>query len=136
MSAKGRLPPVVVVEANDKQRFELSGDAAMIRARQGHSIAVEADWQRAVPPELIWHGTVKRFLPAIVSEGLRPMARHHVHLSADVEMAGRVGRRRGPPVILVVQAKRLADRGQPFWITGNGVWLTEAVPPDMLRQVT
>ena len=30
-----------VVETNDKQRFELTADAARIRARQGHSVAVD-----------------------------------------------------------------------------------------------
>ena len=37
-------------------------------------------------------------------EGLRPMARHDVHLSASVETAVRVGSRRGKPVVLVVDA--------------------------------
>jgi len=41
---------VEVVEQSDKQRFELSADAARIRARQGHSIAVEGDWRQADPP--------------------------------------------------------------------------------------
>jgi putative RNA 2'-phosphotransferase len=118
-----------VVETNDKRRFELSDDAGLIRARQGHSIEVEGDWKRADPPERLWHGTVDRFLAAIMAEGLKPMSRHHVHLSADRETAERVGRRRGEPVILTVDAKRLADGGQTFLITGNDVWLTDAVAP-------
>jgi putative RNA 2'-phosphotransferase len=124
---------VRVVETNDKGRFELAADAASIRARQGHSVEVQADWTLAVPPEHLWHGTVDRFMASIVAEGLRPMARHHVHLSADVETAERVGRRRGKPVILVIEAGRLARNGQLFWVTGNGVWLTHAVPRDGLK---
>lgn len=122
-----------VVEESDKQRFELSGDAARIRARQGHSVEVALDWPRTDPPELLWHGTVARFLPAILAEGLKPMRRHHVHLSGDLDTATRVGQRRGAPVILAVRAAVLADTGRDFFLTSNGVWLTEAVPPAFLE---
>ncbi len=122
-----------VVEESDKQRFELSGDAARIRARQGHSVDVALDWPRADPPELLWHGTVARFLPAILTEGLQPMRRHHVHLSGDLDTATRVGQRRGPPVILAVRAAALAATGCDFFLTSNGVWLTEKVPPAFLE---
>jgi len=122
-----------VVEESDKQRFELSGDAARIRARQGHSVEVALDWPRADPPELLWHGTVARFLPAILAEGLKPMRRHHVHLSGDLDTATRVGQRRGAPVILAVRAAALAETGRDFFLTSNGVWLTEAVPHAFLE---
>jgi putative RNA 2'-phosphotransferase len=125
---------LAVVETNDKRRFELSADGERIRARQGHSVSVEGDWIAATPPDVLWHGTVERFLDAILAEGLKPMARHHVHLSADLETARRVGGRRGKPVILEVAAGRLAAQGQVFFVTGNGVWLTEAVPPEALKR--
>jgi putative RNA 2'-phosphotransferase len=123
-----------VVETSDKQRFELSPDAGLIRARQGHSISVAGDWQEAAPPDALFHGTVERFLSAIMAEGLRRMARHHVHLSADVETARKVGARRGAPVILRIEAARLAATGQQFLITKNGVWLTAQVPPDFITR--
>lgn len=125
---------VRVVEDSDKQRFELSDDAARIRARQGHSVAVELDWPQVPPPAFLYHGTVERFLPAILTEGLRPMRRHHVHLSPDLETATRVGQRRGAPVILTVFASSLAETGQPFFLTGNQVWLTEQVPPAFIQR--
>jgi putative RNA 2'-phosphotransferase len=62
------------------------------------------------------------------------MARHHVHLSADVETARKVGARRGAPVILRIEAARLAATGQQFLITKNGVWLTAQVPPDFITR--
>jgi putative RNA 2'-phosphotransferase len=123
-----------IVETNDKRRFELSADASQIRARQGHSIDVTADWIAGSPPDLLWHGTVERLLAPIMTEGLRPMSRHHVHLSADPETAEHVGRRRGNPVILRVDAKGLKEAGQQFWVTGNGVWLTEAVASTALSR--
>jgi putative RNA 2'-phosphotransferase len=121
-----------VVEANDKQRFEFSPDACLIRARQGHSIPVQGDWPKSSPPELLYHGTVERFLPLIMSQGLKPMARHHVHLSSDAETAGKVGARRGPPVILTIHAARLASTGHVFFLTDNHVWLTAHVPPEFI----
>jgi len=126
---------VRVVEESDKQRFELSADAGRIRARQGHSVAVALDWPAVAPPARLYHGTVERFMPAILAEGLRPMRRHHVHLSPDIATAARVGARRGAPVILAVRAADLAASGQSFLLTGNGVWLADAVPPSHLMRV-
>lgn len=123
-----------IVEMNDKKRFELSADTSLIRARQGHSIDVMADWSPAPPPEVLWHGTVERFLASIMADGLKPMDRHHVHLSADRETAERVGSRRGKPLVLWIDTKELVATGQQFWITGNGVWLTDAVPAKALNR--
>jgi putative RNA 2'-phosphotransferase len=117
-----------VVATNDKQRFEFSPDLERIRARQGHSIEIELDLPPATPPARLFHGTVPRFLDAILAEGLKKMARHHVHLSPDLETATRVGSRRGKPVILVVDAARMAADGHVFMVSSNGVWLTEAAP--------
>jgi len=123
-----------VVETNDKQRFELNPAADRIRARQGHSVEVELDWPVTAPPPHLYHGTVDRFVAAIMAEGLKPMARHHVHLSPDIETATRVGRRRGKPVILAVDAEAMARDGFSFRLTGNGVWLTDAVPSKYLSR--
>ncbi len=121
-----------VVAGNDKKRFEFSADRTRIRARQGHSVPVDLGLAPAVPPEVLYHGTVGRFLPAITAEGLRPMNRHDVHLSPDQETAARVGARRGRPVVLSVAAGRMHRDGHGFRVTGNGVWLVPAVPPEYL----
>ena len=123
-----------VVADSDKQRFELSPDGTRVRARQGHSISLDLDWPIAAPPETLYHGTVERFLEAIFAEGLKPMARHHVHLSPDVETAARVGERRGAPVLLRIAAGEMARRGTVFRLSSNGVWLVEAVPPAFLSR--
>lgn len=123
---------VEVVELNDKQRFELSADADRIRARQGHSIEVDLALTPTVPPAVLFHGTVDRFMDAILAEGLKPGRRHHVHLSADEETARKVGQRRGKPVILKVAAAEVAAAGLTFYVTGNGVWLVDRVPPEHL----
>lgn len=124
---------LAVVEQSDKQRFELTPDLSRIRARQGHSVAVDLALAPTPPPPLLYHGTVERFLTAIVREGLKRMARHHVHLSPDVETATRVGARRGRAVVLEIEAAAMSAAGHLFFVTANGVWLTEAVPPNFLR---
>src|SRR5687767_7917986 len=60
------------VAESDKNRFEMSEDGRSIRARQGHSLAIDLDWPVADPPEFLFHGTVERFLEPIFAEGLKP----------------------------------------------------------------
>lgn len=123
-----------VVAENDKSRFELADDGQRIRARQGHSVTVEGSWEAAIPPPVLFHGTVEKFLPAIMREGLTKQKRHHVHLSADIETATRVGSRRGSAVILVVDAAAMVAAGITFALSSNGVWLVETAPPQFLRR--
>ncbi|MER6026362.1 RNA 2'-phosphotransferase [Streptomyces sp. NPDC001851] len=120
-----------VVATNDKRRFAIEG--SRIRASQGHSVEVDLDLPPAVPPPYLYHGTVARNLDAIRADGLRPMSRHDVHLSADRETAARVGARRGRPVVLAVDAGAMHRDGHLFRVSANGVWLTNAVPPRYLR---
>ncbi|WP_189254316.1 RNA 2'-phosphotransferase [Lentzea flava] len=119
-----------VVARNDKQRFTIDGDR--IRANQGHSVEVDLGLPTAIPPDTLFHGTVAQFLDAILRDGLRPMARHDVHLSPDRETARRVGARRGQPVILTVDAKAMSEAGHEFRLSANGVWLTAHVPAEYL----
>ncbi|MFI5658076.1 RNA 2'-phosphotransferase [Streptomyces sp. NPDC051684] len=120
-----------VVAENDKRRFAVDG--SRIRASQGHSVAVDLGLPTAEPPAYLYHGTVARFLDAIRHEGLKPMNRHDVHLSADRETATRVGARRGRPVVIPVDAGAMRRAGHTFRLSANGVWLTAAVPPRHLR---
>ncbi|WGP11362.1 RNA 2'-phosphotransferase [Streptomyces sp. SH5] len=119
-----------VVAVNDKRRFAVDGDR--IRASQGHTVAVDLDLPPAEPPAHLYHGTVARVMDAIRTEGLRPMTRHHVHLSPDRETATRVGARRGRPLVLTVNAGAMHRAGHVFRVSANGVWLADAVPPEFL----
>lgn len=123
-----------VVAASDKQRFAYDATGAWIRANQGHSVDVHLDLPPAPPPDVLFHGTVERFLPAIERDGLRPMRRHDVHLSPTRTIAEQVGARRGEPVILVVDAAAMVVAGHEFRVSANGVWLTAHVPPRFLRR--
>ncbi|MFF7812537.1 RNA 2'-phosphotransferase [Streptomyces sp. NPDC007945] len=120
-----------VVASNDKRRFAVEG--TRIRANQGHTVGVDLDLPAAEPPAYLYHGTVAAHLTAIRAEGLRPMARHDVHLSPDRETATRVGARRGRPVVLSVDAGAMHRAGHEFRVSANGVWLTAAVPTEYIR---
>jgi putative RNA 2'-phosphotransferase len=123
---------VECVETNDKQRFAFDETGELICANQGHSVPVDLHLEEKQPPESLYHGTVERFLPSIVAEGLHKGRRHHVHLSKDIETAHKVGARRGKPVILQVAAGRMYREGHRFFLSANGVWLTDAVPAGFL----
>src|SRR5512139_3308987 len=118
-----------VVAGNDKQRFAFDETGTRIRASQGHTVEVSLGLPVATPPDRLYHGTVERFAGAIRREGLRPMKRHDVHLSSDVETARKVGARRGRPVILKIDAAAMAAAGHEFRVSANGVWLVAYVPP-------
>jgi len=121
------------VDADSKGRYELVD--GRIRAAQGHSVAVELGLEPVPPPSVLYHGTVERFLPSILATGLRPGSRQFVHLSPDAATAERIGRRRGAPVVLVVDAAGAYAAGHEFRRASNGVWLTDAVPPGYLRRL-
>lgn len=122
-----------VVENNDKQRFSFSDDGEMIRANQGHSVAVELGYTAQRPPDTLHHGTVERFLESIRSSGLSKGQRHHVHLSESITTATKVGQRRGNPIILSIDAKAMFDDGYLFYRSANGVWLTDSVPSSFIQ---
>jgi putative RNA 2'-phosphotransferase len=121
-----------VVENNNKKRFSYNKDQTMIRASQGHSVTVELDYAPTLPPETLYHGTVPRFLEAIRKDGLLKMSRHQVHLSRDIDTAAGVGSRRGEAVILKVKAGEMHRDGFDFFVSENGVWLTDMVPPSYI----
>ena len=59
-----------------------------------------------------------------------PMNRQYVHLSADLETAREVGRRKSrQPVVLVVDAGAAHDDGVRFYHGNQTVWLADGIPP-------
>ena len=84
------------------------------------------------PPVFLYHGTVTTFIESIQAQGLISGARQYVHLSSDVETAAAVGSRRGKPIVLLIQAQKLAAQGQAFYQSQNGVWLTDQVPVEFI----
>jgi putative RNA 2'-phosphotransferase len=117
-----------IVATNEKKRFAFSDDGQRIRASQGHSVDVTLGYTPQTAPDRLFHGTATRHLDSIREHGLDKRERHHVHLSADSETAERVGQRHGRPAILIILAGEMQHCGHTFFLSENGVWLTEHVP--------
>ena len=121
-----------IVADNEKKRFALSDNGERIRASQGHSVKVDLGLPPALPPEILYHGIASRFLESILAGGLHSANRQHVHLSPDVATAMRVGQRHGSPVVLVIRSGEMAVAGHTFFVSANGVWLTDRVPQEFI----
>lgn len=117
-----------IVATNNKRRYAFNDDRTKIRAVQGHSRPVDVGLAPVSPPERLYHGTVERFLGSIRDKGLVKGTRLHVHLSADRDTAALVGKRRGQPVVLTIDSGAMVKRHHVFYLSENGVWLTEHVP--------
>lgn len=122
-----------VVASNDKKRFAFNGDKSRMRASQGHSIQVDLGYRECEPPEMLYHGTATKNKEAILQEGLKKGKRHHVHLSKDIETAMKVGQRHGKPIVFEVMAQEMCREGCVFFVSENGVWLTDSVPARFLK---
>lgn len=118
-----------IVETNNKKRYEYSEDKSKIRARQGHSVNVDVELKEVIPPDILYHGTAETTLSAIMKEGIIKGSRLHVHLSQTEETALNVGKRHGKPVVLRINAGQMNQDGIKFYLSNNGVWLTEYVSP-------
>jgi putative RNA 2'-phosphotransferase len=124
-----------VVDTNPKKRFAFNLTFDKIRANQGHSVDVELGYVSQQPPAVLYHGTSTNTMDAILKNGLQKMDRHHVHLSADVETAIKVGQRHGKPFIFAVRADEMFQKKYEFYQSDNGVWLTDHVPANFLVPV-
>lgn len=123
-----------MIERSEKKRHELAD--GKIRAFYGHSIPQKILKVEKTPPNVLYHGTARRFLDSINEKGLLPRSRQYVHLSQDIETAENVGKRHDDkPVVLVIDAKRAWDDGIKFYIGNEKVWLAEAIPSKYIRRM-
>jgi putative RNA 2'-phosphotransferase len=121
-----------VVATSDKQRFIIDVTGKRIRANQGHSISVDLELKNVTPPDTLYHGTSDRFLETILKDGLKPMSRQHVHLSATKETAVIVGKRHGKPIVLQIDCKSMNEAVIKFYLSENNVWLVDYVHPKFI----
>lgn len=123
----------LIVETSDKQRFAFNEDRSRIRASQGHSLDVDLGYCAQTPPPRLYHGTASRFVESIKASGLIKGKRHHVHLTTNQDTARTVGGRYGSPVILTIDAGAMHAEGTEFFVSDNGVWLTDHVPARFIK---
>ena len=122
-----------IVNSSDKQRFKFNNDFSKIRANQGHSINVDLKLELKSPPETLYHGTATKNIDSIKQHGLLKQKRHHVHLSSDTETAKKVGMRYGKPIVLKIEAGIMNSNGIEFYLSENGVWLTESIDAKYIK---
>jgi putative RNA 2'-phosphotransferase len=121
-----------LVDDSDRQRFEIRD--GNIRARYGHSIAVDIVWPVADDIAVLFHGTTEQAAAAILERGLQSRSRQMVHLSATKEEARRVGRRHGQPVVLHIDAEAARRRDVTFYRATDTVILASYVPAAVISR--
>ena len=122
-----------VVRTSDKQRFAISEDRLSIRANQGHSVDIDLGLGAVTPPDVLYHGTANEYVPSILEIGIVSQKRHHVHLSELYGTAVVVGGRHGTAEVLEIDTKRMNEDGYEFYVSVNGVWLTDKVPVKYIK---
>ena len=116
-----------MIEHSDKKRHEIAD--GKIRALYGHSVTEKILKEPKAPPEILYHGTAKCFIPAIKENGLSPQKRQYVHLSVDTQTALQVGKRRdNEPKLLAIKALEAWNEGIKFYLGNDNVWLADVVP--------
>ena len=122
-----------VIEKSEKKRHEMKD--GKIRAFYGHTIPMKILKEEKMPPDILYHGTARRFVESIMEEGLLPQGRQYVHLSQDVETAGKVGKRHDDiPCILMIDAKSAWNEGIKFYLGNEKVWLADRIPPRYIKK--
>lgn len=125
---------LVMSNSFDKKRHEICGKK--IRALYGHSVPLKLTKEKAVPPDVLFHGTTPAVVNEILKKGLSPMGRQYVHLSIDVDTAMQVGgRKTKSPILLEVDASHANKQGVNFYRGNDKVWLADHVPVEYLTRV-
>lgn len=122
---------IIIVNEDNKSRYELNPPLTKIRAVQGHSIEVDLELKNTLPPYILYHGTSTDIRIHIFStkSDLLKMSRQYVHLSEDKTTAINVGKRKSNNVdILKIKAREMYNDNFQFYKSKNGVWLTDIVP--------
>ena len=123
-----------MIDISEKKRHENVG--SRIRAFYGHSIPMKISKIQSKPPEILYHGTARRFMESIMKNGLSPQSRQYVHLSQDVETAQNVGKRHGDkPYILRIDSLRAWNDGISFYYGNEKVWLADTVPSIYIKEL-
>lgn len=116
-----------------KDRFEIFGPR--IRARYGHSFALDLRASKKEPPEVLFHGTHPHLREEILVKGIQPADRSYVHLSLTQEDALKFTRRHTKsPVLFKVWAKRAHRAKIDFYDMGS-VYLSGPIPPEFLEEI-
>lgn len=121
-----------LIETNGTVRFEVLGQR--VRARYGHSIAVEPPGHPSEPPIQLYHGAEAAHAASILSDGLRPTDRRLLHLSETADEALAIAlRKTDRPSVWRVAAREAHLAGIAFYREGK-VYLVAHLPARFLVQ--
>lgn len=90
---------------------------------------------KEMPPFKLYHSTYEEFLPSIMKSGLKSMKRDFVHLSEPANTMLYYGTRKGKPLVIEINARKMYTNGFIFYKSTNDVWLTDHVPTEFITQV-
>lgn len=122
-----------MIEESEKKRHEI--ECGKIRAVYGHSIPMKIIKEEKEPPNILYHGTARRFIESIKENGLLPKPRQYVHLSEDIKTAEIVGKRHDDkPYILIIDAKQAWNEGIKFYHGNEKVWLADIIPSRYIKK--
>lgn len=128
------VDPIMIkkyVKDTRSKRHEIVG--SRIRALYGHSVNVNIEDSPTKPPDILYHGTLKKNSSSISSQGILSMTRQFVHLSETTKRALDVARRKeGEVLIYKINAKKAYDDGVHFF-KRNGTWLTPNIDSKYIR---
>jgi putative RNA 2'-phosphotransferase len=83
------------------------------------------------PPALLFTCIRKKAYPFIFNKGIFPQGRSQVILTADSELAERIGKRKDQqPVLLTIHTHSTLDKGVIYQCFGEGLYLADFIPPD------
>ena len=54
-----------IVWTDSKQRYSFNEDKNLICANQGHSIPVDVELEKRIPPDVLWCGTGEKYVESI-----------------------------------------------------------------------
>ncbi len=124
---------LLMAVSGDKLRYEFNG--TLIRAIYGHSVSNSIEYEEALPPERLYHGTTRESASRIMGEGLKSMKRQYVHLSLDLETAIQVAlRRTSKPVLLEIAAQEAHRLGVKFFKGNDHVWLAKHIDKEFIKE--
>lgn len=119
-----------IIESDEKGRYEIKGNK--IRARYGHSVDVDLDYDENTLPEL-YYGASREEVDILLEKGIRPVKQRYVHLSTSVDKAREVAKiHTEDPVLLVINAEEARNDGVILLSATENIVLADEIPPQYL----
>jgi putative RNA 2'-phosphotransferase len=130
-STKERL--VSLVESDLKKRYEING--SMIRARYGHSVAVDLDYPENQLPSL-YYGVSQEEVDMLLENGIRPVRQRYVHLSTSYMKANEAASvHTENPIVLEIDAAAAREDDIRMMCVNDDIVLVESVPAQYLTVI-